>query len=79
MHLGLDRRGRTKQQVPRASSNAQHEVKQIIWLILSHAQTAASAGTMGFIEYYRPVPALEQVLAFVGVVEDEPGRHDSNL
>ena len=66
-------------QVPRAASNLEHEVEQIVGLLISLAQASSSPRPVRLVEHHRAVSAFEQLLALIGIVEDQPRRHDGNL
>ena len=62
----------------RARPDPQHEVEQVVRLVLLLAQPAAPARLVRLVEDDRAELALEQVLALLGVVEDQAGGDDGD-
>ena len=76
--LGLNGRRRPEQQVLGARPDLQHEVEQVVRLLLLLAQPAAPARLVRLVEDDGAVLAFKQVLALVGVVEDQAGGDDGD-
>jgi len=76
--LGLDRRGRSQDHMPRLRSDIEHELDQvpIYWL---PAERTRLASLMGLVEYHHSVVLAEQVLDLLGVLNDQSRRNDANL
>ena len=76
--FGLDWRRRAKQQVLGATADPQHEIEQVVRLFLLLTQPAAPACLVRLVEDDGAVLAFQQVLAFVGIVEDQSGGNDGD-
>src|ERR1051326_4825740 len=71
MNFRLDRCRRSEQEVLGARSNAKHEVEKIVRWFAVLPKTAASARFVCFIENHGAVFALEQMVAFLGFLENQ--------
>ena len=78
-HVRLDRSCSAQQQVPCARPDLEHEVEKIGGLIISIPQAPSSPCLVCLVQDHGAVLPLEQVLAFLRVVEYESGGHDGDL
>jgi hypothetical protein len=69
---------RPEQKVLGARADLQHEIEQIVRLVLLLAEFAAPASPVCLIEHNGPVLTRKQVAALVGVVEDQAGGRDGD-
>ncbi len=75
----LNRSCRAKHQVAGAGANPNHEIEKVIRLFLTLSQPATSACFVCLVEYYRSVLPLQEELAFIGAMNNQPGRNDGDV